>query len=242
MVSNNSSMWFFKKKQTIGSSGFLSGWTDYHCHILPKVDDGFQNVNDSLEALRRYEELGVSEVWLTPHTMEDIPNTTADLQQKFEEFRKAYNPDDDPSRIRLHLASEYMLDNKFEQHLEEKDFLTLGDMRTQVLVETSYLTPPADFIDKLMRLKQAGYFPVLAHPERYVYMDDNDYRQLKSMDVWFQLNLASLGGGYGKAVMKKAERMLRLGYYDLHGSDLHRLTTLNSIIDIPIPEELLMNE
>lgn len=229
-------MWFFKKKQTIGSTGSLSGWTDYHCHILPGVDDGFQDIDKSLEALHRYEELGITEVWLTPHTMEDIPNTTADLRQKFEDFKKAYNHDDDPSKIKLNLASEYMLDNTFEKHLEARDFLTLGSSGIQVLVETSYLTPPADFMDKLSRLKQAGFFPILAHPERYIYMKDNDYKKLKDMDVWFQLNLASLGGGYGNDVKRKAEKLLKLGYYNLSGSDLHRLATLGAILDIPMPK------
>lgn len=228
-------MFFFKKKKTIEKTQFLQGWTDFHCHILPAVDDGFSKLEDSLEALHAYERLGIAEVWLTPHTMEDMPNTTEGLREKFEAFQKAYlednkNRDTDP--VHLHLASEYMMDNQFEAHLEANDFLTIGSAGNQVLVETSYYNPPSHLIDKITRLKKLGYFPLLAHPERYMYMDFNDYQTLRDMGVRFQLNLASLGGGYGSVVKKKALRLLKDSYYYCGGTDLHHLDTLGTILDV----------
>ena len=81
-------MWFFKKreKQNIIK---LIGFTDYHSHILPGVDDGVQTMDESLEILRLYEEQGIKSVWLTPHIMEDIPNTTAHLRDRFAELQAA---------------------------------------------------------------------------------------------------------------------------------------------------------
>ena len=228
-------MFLFKKKKTIYKTGFLQGWVDYHCHILPAVDDGFSNLEDSLEALHAYERLGIAEVWLTPHTMEDMPNTTDDLRAKFKSFQESYlcdNESRETKPVALHLASEYMMDNLFEQHLSNNDFLTIGNGNNQVLVETSYFNPPSHLIDKLTRLKKLGYFPLLAHPERYMYMDFNDYKTLRDMDVRFQLNLASLSGGYGSHVKKKALRLLKENYYYYGGTDLHRLETLGSILDV----------
>ena len=72
-------MWPFRKKQTLEESGFFRGFTDWHCHILPGVDDGVLTMDESLQILAEYERLGVKEVWLTPHIMEDIPNTTEKL-------------------------------------------------------------------------------------------------------------------------------------------------------------------
>ena len=80
----------------------------------------------------------------------------------------------------------------------------------------------------LLRIKSKGYVPVLAHPERYVYMDAGDYRQLKEMNVMFQLNLSSIVGGYGTEVKKKAEWLLKNGFYDLAGSDTHGLAVLEA--------------
>ena len=99
----------------------MHGMTDWHCHILPGVDDGFKRLEDSLAALGRYELLGLSEVWLTPHVMEDVPNETEALRSRFSELCDAYG-----GPVRLHLAAEYMMDNLFEGRLEARDLLPLG--------------------------------------------------------------------------------------------------------------------
>lgn len=69
-------MWPFKKQIPLKASGIFAGFTDWHSHILPGVDDGVQTLEESLAILQQYEVLGVKAVWLTPHIMEDIPNTT----------------------------------------------------------------------------------------------------------------------------------------------------------------------
>ena len=215
-------MFGFLRNRTIGETGILHGMTDWHCHILPGVDDGFRSLEDSLEALSRYESLGVSEVWLTPHVMEDVPNATEALRDRFAELRNAYK-----GPLRLYLAAEYMMDNLFERRLRDRDLLPLGTGGKHLLVETSYYNPPAGLVEILKSIKTAGYFPVLAHPERYMYMDMEDYSALMDSGVRLQLNLCSLVGMYGKEVQKKAFRLLRKGYFSIVGTDLHRLSQLD---------------
>lgn len=215
-------MFGFLRNRTIGETGILHGMTDWHCHILPGVDDGFRSLEDSLEALSRYESLGVSEVWLTPHVMEDVPSTTEALRDRFAELRNAYK-----GPLRLYLAAEYMMDNLFERRLRDRDLLPLGTGGKHLLVETSYFNPPAGLVEILKSIKTAGYFPVLAHPERYMYMDMEDYSALMDSGVRLQLNLCSLVGMYGKEVQKKAFRLLRKGYFSIVGTDLHRLSQLD---------------
>ena len=77
-------IWPFKKRQKDNIAEIFSGFTDCHSHILPGVDDGVQTMEESLEILRRYEAWGVSAVRCTPHIMEDYPNGTAALRQRFE--------------------------------------------------------------------------------------------------------------------------------------------------------------
>lgn len=213
-------MWPFNTPSTIEKSGILTGFTDWHSHILPGVDDGFQTLESSLEMLRAYENSGVRKVWLTPHIMEDYPNTTTDLRRRFEEFREAYG-----GSIELRLASENMLDNLFEQRLEQRDFLPIGEEGTHLLVETSYINPPYGMEDMLEGLMKTGYTPVLAHPERYRYMDEKDYVSLKERGILFQMNFVSLAGGYGETARRKAEWLLKQGMVDLTGSDIHRIKT-----------------
>ena len=219
-------MWPFHKKPTLEESGFFRGFTDWHCHILPGVDDGVQTLEEALRILAVYERLGVREVWLTPHIMEDMPNTTGRLRQRFAELQAAWQGD-----VALRLASENMLDNLFEERLEKNDLLPIGEEGRHLLVETSYFSPPMGLRNILLRVKAKGYYPVLAHPERYMYMDEAEYRRLKSMAVCFQLNLFSLYGLYGKEVRKKAAWLRKEGMYDYTGTDLHRLEILLNHLD-----------
>ena len=226
-------MWPFRKCIPLKDSGIFEGFTDWHSHILPGVDDGVRTVEEALEILRLYEELGVKAVWLTPHIMEDIPNTTAHLRERFAELQATYT-----GPITLHLAAENMLDNLFEERLEKNDLLPLGENGNHLLVETSYFNPPMGLNNILLRIKTKGYIPVLAHPERYVYMDENDYRQLKGLNVRLQLNLFSLVGAYGIGIRKKAEWLLRNSFYDLAGSDTHCHSIWKEAITKKIQENL----
>ena len=197
-------------------SSLLTNFTDHHSHILPGVDDGVKKMETSLKVLERYEQLGIAEVWCTPHVMEDIPNTTAGLQARFAELCEAYQ-----GPIKLHLAAEYMMDELFEERLEQGDLLKLGDEGNQVLVETSYFTPPMDMDAILRRIKQKGLYPMLAHPERYVYMNKERYKELKNNGIRFQLNLSSVAGAYGSEAKDKALWLLKQNFYNIAGSDLH---------------------
>lgn len=211
-------MWPFNKRYSLAESGVLDGLTDWHCHLLPGVDDGVKTMEESLSLLSFYEQLGIREVWLTPHVMEDIPNTTEELKTRYEELKTAYK-----GPLVLHLASENMLDNLFEERLQAGDLLPLGQDGRYLLVETSYYNPPYGLHDILRRVQSKGYHPVLAHPERYVYMDQKAYEQLKQQNISFQLNLPSLVGAYGPNVKKRADWLLKNKFYQFSGTDTHRL-------------------
>jgi tyrosine-protein phosphatase YwqE len=210
---------FMKRKQSLLQSGVLQGATDRHCHILYGVDDGAKTLEDALAVLAYDEEIGITEVWCTPHIMEDVPNTTEALKQRFSELQAAYN-----GPIKLHLAAEYMLDTLFEERFKAGDLLTMED--DTLLVETSTWNPPADMTGTLRKIQKAGYRPLLAHPERYRYMTEQGYERLHKMGIHFQLNLGSLVGYYGETAMRKAHELLEKGWYSEIGSDCHRLATI----------------
>jgi len=218
-------MSIFSSKRSLEKSGIFQGFTDCHSHILPGVDDGIQTMDDSLAVLQRYEELGFAEVWLTPHIMEDIPNTTARLRARYEELKVAYH-----GPITLHLAAENMMDTLFEKRLAEGDILPFGQRQDSILVETSYFNGPQNLFTIIDSIFEKGYFPILAHPERYLYMDNDDYQRLHERGVRFQSNITSFAGAYGLIEKKKAEYLLSQGWLYYLGTDIHRLEVFNRII------------
>ena len=227
-------MWPFSKRYSIANSGILERFTDWHCHLLPGVDDGVQTMEEALQILASYEQFRVKEVWLTPHIMEDIPNSTAMLRTRYAELKSAYK-----GPIILRLASENMLDNLFEERLAQGDLLPLGKEGKHLLVETSYFNPPYGLHNILLRIKSKGYVPVLAHPERYVYMGQEDYEQLKRLNVAFQLNLPSLVRAYGTDAKRKSKWLLKKMYYQFTGTDTHKLSAWEHFTGLKVSEDLL---
>ena len=209
-------MWPFSSKYDLQQSGIFNGWTDRHSHILPGVDDGIQSIEDSIAILSMYEQIGVKKVWLTPHIMEDCPNTPEKLKSRFEELKSTYQ-----GNVELALSAENMMDGLFIKRLEQGILMPYGDNQNELLIETSYVQPPMRMESILRDMQKAGFTPVLAHPERYLYMDAEKYENIKEMGVKFQLNITSLIGAYGNQVKERAEYLLNEGYYNYSGSDAH---------------------
>ena len=211
----------FNRRMSILDSGLLKGAVDQHSHILYGLDDGVKTQEDSLAILRFLEEQGVSEVWFTPHVMEDVPNTTEAIRARFEELKAVYG-----GGLQLHLAAEYMIDTLFEERLSNRDLLEHGD--EVVLVETSAIAPPINLWVVLDKMLKSGYRPLIAHPERYRYMDREDYRELHNMGCLLQLNLPSIVGFYGESARQRAQYLLDKGWYRMFGSDCHRMKAIQA--------------
>lgn len=229
-------MFWFNKRIHADYDGFI----DCHSHILPGVDDGVKTMKDSLAILERYAQMGIREVVFTPHVMEDVPNTPEDLRKRFAAFCEEYK-----GPVKLHLAAEYMMDHHFEEQIEKGDLLTHGDGK-HILVETSYFNPPANMDYILFQLQSLGLVPILAHPERYMYMKKEQYGEIKDRGIQLQMNLGSLCGMYGSHVRERAEFLMNEGLYDMAGSDIHRpkmiegylAVQLKKVWALPMPEHL----
>lgn len=207
---------FFPEKET-AEDGAADGHDGRSCPSSPGVDDGIRTFGEAEEAVRYLERLGVRRMVLTPHVMEDYAsNTAATLTEQFTDFCRRI-----PSSIRFTLAAEYMLDAAFQQRRSEP-LLLLGKQR--ILVETSYMAGPPDLLSILYDLSVSGLIPVIAHPERYLYLSDKEIEALKTQGYELQMNLMSLAGIYGNGIRRRAELFLEKGWYTYVGSDLHRLS------------------
>lgn len=201
----------------------FDGHTDIHNHILPGIDDGSQNIEESLTLIHNLNELGISHFICTPHTMGDYyPNTPKTINAAADELRNFLAGTNNTSLIKA--SSEYMLDEKFSGHLSAGDLLPfIGEKH--ILVEISYLQPPINLEELLFNITNAGYIPILAHPERYAYYHKKPeyYVELQRYGCLLQLNALSLSDYYGNAVKKMAFQLLENDQYSFLGTDIHSM-------------------
>ncbi|MCQ2084339.1 MAG: capsular biosynthesis protein [Bacteroidaceae bacterium] len=195
--------------------------TDWHCHLLPGVDDGVSHIEHSARILESMRSAGITTVVHTPHFNTEIfpDNTEAGISDAFARYRDALPPAV-LNGMNLRLAGEYMVTNGFEQrNMQELLQIEPG----KVLVEMSYMYPSRTIEDTVFNIRMAGLTPVIAHPERYLYWADRleHFDRLHEMGALFQLNLLSLQGCYGPASVHIMEYLLKNGLYSYVGTDTH---------------------
>ncbi len=218
----------------------LNEFIDIHNHLLPGIDDGASSTEESLQLIQGMLNLGITHFICTPHTMEDYhPNTPQTILKSKELLLKSLS-DSFPNPPHIHASSEYMLDTNFLKILKEKTVLPLKD--NYLLVEMSYLQPPLNLEEILFEITSLGYQPVLAHPERYMYLHNNYsyYKELKRLGFNFQLNMLALGNYYGSAINRVAYKLLQNNLYDFIGSDLHNEKHLSSLKSVKVGQKDLI--
>ena len=201
---------------------------DVHSHLIPGIDDGAQNISESIALITKLQELGFKKLITTPHIMSDkYSNDTATIINGLEKLKKELLKRD--IDIEIEAASEYFLDKHFLNLLKQRDILTFGD--SYLLFELSYTSKPIFLESAIFEMISAGYKPVLAHPERYIFLHKNfeEYKWLKRKGLLFQINLNSFSGYYSKDVQKIANRLAEEGLIDFIGSDTHKQRQLNHL-------------
>jgi len=192
---------------------------DLHSHLIPSIDDGVKSLDESVSLIRQLKECGFRKIITTPHTMSHrYQNTKETIYEGYEILKKELVRVE--RDIELEVASEYYHDQHFIELIDKGEILTFGDK--YVLFELSYNVKPFMLRETVYKLREAGYKPVLAHPERYVYYDsEKHYRELRDMGLYFQINMISTQDFYGKKAKKAVEKIISLGMVDFIGSDIH---------------------
>lgn len=213
--------WF--KKRSDPSEVISLPSIDVHSHLLPGLDDGVKSFEESEEIILRFQKLGYKKIITTPHVMSDFyRNSNEDILKKLEELNRwlaARN-----IQIQIEAAAEYFLDEELLKRIEnDSPLLTFGNR--YLLFETNFMTEPFQLKDFIFAATTKGYKPVLAHPERYMYLQDNFEKaeDLINRGVLFQLNISSISGYYSKAAQRLAYKLIDKGWVNLIGSDCHNL-------------------
>ena len=213
----------FKKKNLVTDIEWLG--VDVHSHLLPGIDDGSPDIEQSVKLIRGLNELGFSKFICTPHIFQELyPNTPETISSALDLTRQALA--DAKIDVEISAAAEYMIDEMFKVG---KGLQVLPG--NYILIEMSYLNETPNIEKVIFDLQIEGYKVILAHPERYNFYHRNysGFQKFKNMGVLFQLNLLSVLGYYGKEVKLTAEYLLGINFYDLASSDLHHDKHLSAL-------------
>lgn len=221
---------------------------DFHSHLLPGIDDGAKSIDDTASLAGGLQKMGVTHIITTPHVMKNVwDNSRESIQKNHAHTAQALQQKG--IGLPFHAAAEYLMDGNFTELFQSQPLLTLKD--NYVLVEMSYINPPIQLYDIIFDLQVAGYKPVLAHPERYLFYHSNfsEYQKLRHAGCLLQLNLLSAIGYYGAPVAETAKQLLKKGMIDFAGSDVHHQNHLGGFSrrillkdDTPIREALANNQ
>jgi len=217
---------FGKKETPLDSVDWSVLKADMHSHLIPRIDDGSQSMDQTIAMLAKFESLGYQKVVTTPHIMSDYFKNTPEIilggLRNVQEAVKAIG-----LNIEVEAAAEYYFDDAFIKALQNKEeLLTFGDRF--LLFEFSFHEAPGQTEAMVFEMITQEYQPILAHFERYTYYlgKVDKARELRERGVNIQVNINSLTGHYGPAIRKQAELLVDEQLVDFLGSDCHRIEHL----------------
>jgi tyrosine-protein phosphatase YwqE len=195
---------------------------DLHSHFIPGIDDGAENIEQSMELLRHMSAFGYKKVITTPHIMGDTyRNGKHNIIPGLEKIRQQAKTEG--IEVEIEAAAEYYLDADLEAKIDNKDILSFSG--NKVLFELPFISEPQNLSTIVFKLQLGSYQPVLAHAERYGFWhgDFQKIKDIRDKGVLIQVNITSFTGHYGPGVKKIAEKLVDEKMIDLLGSDCHHV-------------------
>ena len=199
---------------------------DMHSHIIPTIDDGSRSIQETFNMINEAKDAGFTDIVMTSHfLLEYYEPTTQELflwREKLQELL-----DNKKIDIKLHSGMEIYISNRLEDLIKEKKILTLNNSK-YMLIELP-LGTNINYLDYVLYFLQSiSIKPIIAHPERYKYVQDNPeiIDKYISKGALIQCNYGSILGLYGKHAKNTFKILLKKGKVDFLGSDCHREKTI----------------
>lgn len=200
------------------------GYIDVHCHVLPHVDDGAQNMGQTLEMLRIAEENGISDVVVTPHYKQGHVGTPRKvIGELIGKVQRA--AEENGISVRLHPGTEIYYNSSLEEKLESGWLSRMNDT-DYVLVEFSPFETFPYIRNAIEDVFSMGYRPIIAHVERYACMLSkmDNVRSIHDMGCQIQVNAGSVAGEYGFKVKGFTRKLLKEQLIEYVGTDAHNVS------------------
>ena len=195
---------------------------DFHSHILPGLDDGARDLDDSLMLASAMKGWGFERVYCTPHINALYRNTPESIRPAFEQLQEALSTHNIDLDIRM--SAEYRLVPETWPDVLEKGWLIpiedkyiLMELPISRRSEMKNISP----MDEFRKIVSIGLTPILPHPERYGYLSHDELLEFVDIGVKIQCNYGSLAGLYGHDAEEIAGNLVKEGIVSFFGTDMH---------------------
>ena len=197
---------------------------DFHSHILPGLDDGATDLENSVALASAMSSWGFERITCTPHITNKFMNTPDTIRPAFEQLQEALyvNGID----VELRMSAEYRLVPETWPEVLEKNWLL--PIEDKFVIMELPIFNPEDIkdikpIEEFRKVVSLGLTPLLPHPERYFYLSKDELRRYLDAGVKIQSNYGSLAGLYGDQAQQNAQALVDEGLVSYYGTDMHNL-------------------
>ena len=195
---------------------------DIHSHLLYGVDDGAKTIEDSISILSDLKDLGYTDVILTPHYIKDshYDSTRSENLKRLKALREELQNNN--ININVYLGNEIYIDDDIEDFLNNNVISSLNDSNF-LLIELPMSGEYPNYKEIFNYLIKKNYNVILAHPERYMAFqkDFSKIEELSEIGVYFQCNIESIVGRYGKTAKKTIKKILKAHKINFLATDIH---------------------
>ena len=195
---------------------------DIHSHLLYGVDDGAKTIEDSISILSDLKDLGYTDVILTPHYIKDshYDSTRSENLKRLKVLREELQNNN--ININVYLGNEIYIDDDIEDFLNNNVISSLNDSNF-LLIELPMSGEYPNYKEIFNYLIKKNYNVILAHPERYMAFqkDFSKIEELSEIGVYFQCNIESIVGRYGKTAKKTIKKILKAHKINFLATDIH---------------------
>lgn len=195
---------------------------DIHSHILYGIDDGSKSIEESINIIKEHIKMGFTDIVVTPHYIENSKYETNNIDKenilnKLKEELKKQN-----IKINLYLGNEVFVNNNLEELIKKQEISTINNSK-YLLIEFPMNEKPNDINNIIYELKIKGIIPIIAHPERYDYVEKNPNLVLEWIEegALLQSNYGSIIGVYGSGPQKTIKKLLKKDLIDFLATDIH---------------------
>ncbi len=195
---------------------------ELHSHLLPGIDDGSNSFEESVNIINKMKDLGYSKIVITPHYINGTKYNSTNQEKyalllQLQSLLKSNNID-----IELYLGNEIFIDDNILSLIKNGECCTINSSK-YVFIELSRNDEILNLNEIVFELEKKNIIPILAHPERYVFLQ-KDYSKLNDLidrNILLQVNFESINGKYGREAKKLAKYIFKNNMADFIGGDVH---------------------